>query len=228
MSVFAFGVVYGLAARDAGLTLPEAVAMSVFVFAGSSQFVAAGLVAQGATWPAIVLLTALLNSRHLLYSAALVPWLRARPAPERAAMAYGLTDEGFALSIHHFGRVGRVDGPGYWLAVLAVWIPWNVATIVGVVGGGAVPEPERLGLDVVFPAAMAGLAALLIHCRRDVVAAAAGVAIGIGLGLAVDPAVGIVAGGLGGPLVALLLVPGEPGPPTIAAHGHDPVITTAP
>jgi 4-azaleucine resistance transporter AzlC len=209
LSVFAFGVVYGLAARSAGLSLAETVAMSVFVFAGASQFVAAGLIAQGAAWPAIVLLTALLNARHLLYSAALVPWLRDRPAPERAAIAYGVTDEAFALSVHHFGRLGRADVPGFWIAAVCVWLPWNVATVVGAIGGQVVPDPTRLGLDVVFPAAMAGLAILLVRSRRDLLAALVGGALAVALGLATDPSIGVVVGGLVGPLVALVAIPGE-------------------
>ena len=205
VSVFAFGVVYGLAARAAGLSLLEATAMSVFVFAGASQFVAAGLIAQATPWPAIVLLTALLNARHLLYAAGLVPWLRGKPTVERAAMAYGLTDEAFALSVHHFGRLGRADMPGYWLAALCVWVPWNVATVVGVVGGQVIPDPNRLGLDVVFPAAMAGLAVLLIRSRGDLVAAVVGAAVAVGLALVTEPSIGILAGGLVGPLVAVLV-----------------------
>jgi predicted branched-subunit amino acid permease len=202
----AFGVVFGLAARDAGLSLPEAIAMSVFVFAGAAQFAAVGLIAQGVPWAAIVLLTALLNSRHLLYSAALLPWLRPSPAVERAAMAYGLTDEAFALSLHHFNRLGRTDIPGYWLAAGLVWVPWNLATIAGVVGGQAIPDPSRFGVDIVFPAAMAGLAVLLIRARRDLVAAVAACIVGVALALVIDPAVGIVAGGLIGPLVAMAVV----------------------
>jgi 4-azaleucine resistance transporter AzlC len=218
LSVFAFGVVYGLAARAAGLSLVEAVAMSLLVFAGASQFVAVGLIAQATPWPAIVFLTALLNARHALYSAAVVPWLRDKPRLERAGIAYALTDEAFALSLHHFQRIGRADVPGYWLAALCVWLPWNAATIVGVVGGGAVPDPARLGLDVVFPAAMAGLAILLVRTRRDLLAALVGAALAVALGLATDPSVGVVAGGLLGPLVALVAIPGggEETAPTVA------------
>ncbi|HEY6058865.1 MAG TPA: AzlC family ABC transporter permease, partial [Candidatus Limnocylindrales bacterium] len=105
LSAGAFGVVFGLTARNAGESLAEAMAMSTVVFAGAAQFAAAGLIAQGAPWPAIVLLTALLNARHILYGAALLPWLRERPRRERAAMAHFLTDEAFALSLHHFQRV---------------------------------------------------------------------------------------------------------------------------
>ena len=75
-----------------------------FVLAGAAQFAAVGLIADGSGWPSIVLLTALLNARHLLYSAAIAPWLGGRPRLERAAMAHVLTDETFALSLAHFQR----------------------------------------------------------------------------------------------------------------------------
>jgi predicted branched-subunit amino acid permease len=83
-----FGLVYGLAAREAGFSVIEATSMSVFVLAGAAQFAAVGLIADGAGWPSIVFLTALLNARHLLYSAAMAPWLSGRPRLERAAMAH--------------------------------------------------------------------------------------------------------------------------------------------
>ncbi len=209
LSAIGFGVVYGLAAREAGLSLGEGIAMSVFVFAGASQFAAAGLIAQGAPWPAIVVLTALLNARHALYAAALLPWLRTRPRIERAAMAHVLTDEAFALSLHHFQRLGRVDVPGYWIAAVLVFVPWNVATLVGLLGGAAIPDPARLGIDVVFPAAMAGLAALLVRGRSELAAAIVGAVLAVGVGIAIDPAAGVVVGGLVGPLAGLA-VPAAP------------------
>jgi len=225
----AFGVVYGLAARTAGLSLAEAIAMSVFVFAGASQFAALGLIAQAAPWPAILVLTAVLNARHLLYSAALLPWLRPRPVAERAVIAHLLTDEAFALSLHHFQRLGRTDVGGYWLAAGLIFIPWNVATIVGLLGGQVIPDPRRFGIDVIFPAAMAALAVLLVHGRRDLVAAVVGVAVAVGLGLAVDPALGVLAGGLGGPLVALLVPGPRPGSPATAlAEELDPSLGATP
>src|SRR4029079_7856395 len=65
------GLVYGLSARQAGFSPIEAMAMTVFAFAGAAQFAAVGYVVAGVSWPALVLLTALLNARHLLYSAAM-------------------------------------------------------------------------------------------------------------------------------------------------------------
>ena len=209
VSAGGFGLVYGLSARAAGFSPLEAGAMSVLVFGGASQFVAVGYVLGGFSWLAIVLLTAFLNARHMLYAAALAPYLADKPRPLRALMAHVLTDEAFALAVAHFRRIGRADVPGYWLgAILSTFIPWNVATLVGVTVGGSIPDPARLGLDVIFPAAMGGLAVGLITGRRELVAAVSGAVVGVAIGLAWDPAAGIIAGGVIGPFVGMTIRPG--------------------
>ena len=219
MSATGFGFVYGLSARDAGFSPVEAMAMSTLAFAGAAQFAAVGYVVGGVAWPAIVLLTFLLNARHLLYSAALRPWLRDIPWPRRALMAHLLTDEAFALAIGHFRRLGRTDERGYWIgAVVAVFIPWNLATLAGVLVGGSIPDPARFGIDIIFPAAMIGLAVGLVTGRRELVAAIAGAATGVAVALLSSPAVGIVVGGLLGPAIGLLV-------PAAVAHETAPIVT---
>lgn len=220
-SAIGFALVFGLAARDAGFSLVETSAMSVIGFAGAAQFAAVGYVAAGLPWLPIVVLTFFLNARHLLYSASLAPRLRHVPFVQRAAMAHVLTDEAFALAATHFHRVGRVDIPGYWIgAVLGVFIPWNLATIAGYLLGSAIPDPSLLGLDIVFPAAMAGLAVGLMTGRREVTAAGAGAAIGVVASLVLGLSMGIVVGGLVGPLVGMA-VPGPVAQPGDApTHGH--------
>ena len=201
-----FGLVYGLAARAAGFSPLEAGAMSAIVFAGASQFVAVGYVLGGFSWAAIVLLTAFVNARHLLYSAALAPYVADRPRWVRALMAHVLTDEAFALALAHFRRIGRPDIPGYWIAAfISDFIPWNLGTLAGVTIGGGIPEPSRFGLDVIFPASMGGLAVALISGRRELVAAVCGAVIAVAIGLAWDPAPGIIAGGVIGPVVGMAM-----------------------
>jgi predicted branched-subunit amino acid permease len=207
VSAAGFGFVFGLAARTSGhYSVIEAMAMSTIAFAGAAQFAVVGYVASGVAWPAIVVLTALLNARHVLYSAALAPWFRGRSSRERAIAAHLLTDESFALSIAHFRRLGRFDPVGYWYpAIITTLIPWNLATFVGATIGDAILEPRRLGIDVIFPAAMIGLAVGLVTGRRELVAALAGAAVAVAASLAVSPTIGIIAGGVVGPAIGLLV-----------------------
>ena len=228
----AFGVVYGLAARGAGFSLVDAMAMSLIVFAGASQFAAVGFVAQGMPWIAIVGFTFLLNARHVLYSAALAPWLQRKPRPERAAIAHVLTDESFALSLAHFGRVGRADVPGYWVAAAFIWLPWQAATVAGWLGGQLMPDPTALGLDVVFPAAMGALAVAVITGRRELAAAIGGAIVGVAVALLTSTSIGIVAGGLIGPAIGLA-IPRRGSDATTpddapSLDGHDESIGVAP
>jgi 4-azaleucine resistance transporter AzlC len=213
VSTAGFGLVYGLTVRAAGFSPLEAGAMSVLVFAGSAQFAAVGYVLGGFSWLGVVVLTWFLNARHLLYATALAPYLADRPRGVRAVMAHVLTDEAFALSIAHFRRIGTADVRGYWwAAMVTTFIPWNVATLAGVLLGGRIPDPTRFGLDVIFPAAMGGLAVGLIGRRRDLVAALVGMVVGVGVALAWEPAAGILAGGLLGPAAGLLVPARGTGP----------------
>jgi 4-azaleucine resistance transporter AzlC len=220
VSAVGFGFVYGLSAREAGFSVVEAMAMSTIVFAGAAQFAAVGYVASGLAWPGIVLLTALLNARHLLYSVALAPWVTGVPISRRAVMAHLLTDEAFALAISHFRRIGRGDERGYWFgAFISTFIPWNLATLAGVVLGAQIPDPARFGIDVIFPAAMVGLAVGLITGRRELVAAIVGAGVAVVVALATSPAIGIVTGGIVGPAIGLIV-------PIAVAHETAPLGTS--
>jgi len=201
-----FALVYGLAARAVGLSVLDVAAMSLFVFAGGAQFAVLGYIESGAAWLSIIVVTALINARHLLYGAALAPYVSDLPFRVRAAMAYPLSDETFAVTVGHFRRIGYADVRGYFVVGLAFEVgPWVLASIVGAALAGSIADPAVFGLDVVFPAAMAGLAVGLITGQREVAAALTGGLVGVAFGLLVDPAVGIVAGGIVGPIVALLI-----------------------
>ena len=215
-----FGFVLGLAAReDGGFSPVEMIAMSTLVFAGAAQFAAVGYIAAGLAWPGVVLLTALLNARHVLYSASIAPWFAGRSLALRAMAAHVLTDEAYALAMAHFRRAGRADLWGYWFgAIVVTFIPWNIATLAGVVVGGSIPEPEQFGIDVIFPAAMLGLAVGLITGRREIVAAVVGAGVGVLVSVAAGTAVGIIAGGVIGPAVGLLI-------PERIAHEEAPLGT---
>ncbi|MCY7419542.1 MAG: hypothetical protein LH650_13845, partial [Chloroflexi bacterium] len=124
---------------------------------------------------------------------------------ERAASAYILTDEAYALAMPAFRALGRHDTRTYLIAAGFTFVPWVSATMLGMLFGELMPEPTTLGLDVIFPAAMAGLAVALVVDRRAAVATVLGVVVGVGVALAAGPSVGIVVGGLAGPALALMV-----------------------
>ena len=97
-----FGALYAMQARLAGLSLLETQAMSLFVFAGASQFTAVTLLLGGAGPLPIVLATLVVNLRHSLLAASIAPYLRGVGVLARAGLAFQLTDESYALSIRRF------------------------------------------------------------------------------------------------------------------------------
>jgi predicted branched-subunit amino acid permease len=198
------GTIFGFTAREGGLSLVETAAFSAILFAGASQFAAVGLLAVAAPWSSIVLLVWLLNARHFLYAASVAPHAAALPRRVRAGLAFLLTDEAFALTSTHIARLGRIDLPGAWYAGLSIFVPWNLATLAGWLAGAALPEPATIGLDVVFPASMAGLAVGLVRDRAALVALLAGGSAAVAASLLIDPSAAVMIGGLLGPLAGLL------------------------
>lgn len=151
----AFGLVYAVLARQAGLTFGATVTMSVLVFAGASQFTAVSM------WgPAggglIVLTTLMINLRHLLMGASVAPYLRGQPARWKALLAFGMTDESYALAISRY-----LSGDGsreFFLgANLGVYAGWTLSTVAGSILGGLVVDPGRFGIELVFPLTFLGL-----------------------------------------------------------------------
>jgi predicted branched-subunit amino acid permease len=200
------GLVFGLTALQAHYSLLDVIANSTIALAGGAQFAAAGLVKSGASWIAIAGVVGLVNARHLLYSAAVAPYTGVRSRRERAVMAHFLTDETFALALAHFRRIGRFDGRGYWIAAMAIFVPWTIGSALGYVAGGAV-DTAKLGLDVAFPAAMAGLSLGMVSGRRDVAAGLGAVAVAVPVGLLAGASLGLVSGAVLGPCFGLA-VPG--------------------
>ncbi len=167
IGVAAFGVAYGAVATRS-MTLGQAQLMSATVFAGTAQFVAASLLADGAPYLAVLIAGLLMNLRMVLQSAALTPHMRGAPAALRPLLAHLLTDESFAVSLAEFER----RGSDVWFYVgsgLAVYSFWQLATAAGYLFGAQLPA--GLGLDYALPASLVCLLLLLVRGRRAAVIA---------------------------------------------------------
>src|ERR1700704_3101356 len=140
VTVLVVGIPFGIVARQSGLSPAEIVAMSVFVFAGASQFAMVQLFKDGVGWPVIVAPVLLINLRHLLMAAALRPYFAHVSVGRRLAAAFVLTDEAFAMAIGWFRR-GRTELAYYATFAVALYILWNTATVIGMLVGPSIGEP---------------------------------------------------------------------------------------
>jgi len=166
LGVIPFGLAYAVLARDTGLSVVETEALSLLVFAGSAQVSAVGLLGRGAGGLEIVLTTFLLNVRHVLYGLSLGRVVPLSPR-ERVVAAYFLTDEAYGVSLARGARTF----PFVLGAELSLFAVWNLATVAGAFLGGVIPDPERLGVDFVFPVAFLALLVPLLRRRVDVLVA---------------------------------------------------------
>jgi 4-azaleucine resistance transporter AzlC len=145
IGVVPFGVIFGALARSAGIPPLEAQGFSVLVFAGSAQFIAAGLVAEAAP-PLVVVLTILVvNLRHMLYSATMAPHFQSLPLRWKVPLAWLLTDEAFAVGSLRYRRTDVRLAHWFFLGTgLALWGSWQLSTAAGIALGGLIPASWML------------------------------------------------------------------------------------
>lgn len=160
-----FGFIFGALAEPSGLSVAAAIAMSVFVYAGSSQFIALGLLATGAPLIVIVLTTFIVNLRHLLYAASLKKAISHLSLRWRTLLAFGLTDETYAALVSRFGQSFKHPFLhwfylGSWLAMYLNWILW---TVVGVLVGQQINNIEQWGLDFAIVVTFIGIVMPMLH-----------------------------------------------------------------
>ena len=168
-----FGMIYGAVAATAGLSPAATIAMSVFVFAGSAQFIAAGLVAQGVGVAFIVLTTFIVNLRHALYGASLGPYMKHLPQRWLLPLAFWLTDESYAIVIR---RYPAADGSPYkhWFnlgSALAMYSNWILCTIVGIIAGTQMEGIADWGLDFAMVVTFIGIVVPMITRRAMLICA---------------------------------------------------------
>jgi 4-azaleucine resistance transporter AzlC len=215
VGVIPFGMAYAVSARSAGLGFLDTQLMSLAVFAGSAQFTAAGMFAVGASPLALILTTFVINARHLLYSLTLGQ-RTALSGPQRAAAAFLLTDEAFGVVLG-----ASSTGAGFLFgAELSLYLVWNLATLVGSLLGGLVPDPEALGLDVVFPLAFLALLVPLIRRPVDLLVAVASGAAGLLASRLVPTGLAVLLVGVLGALLGAWLTRGEERPREPEAGGQ--------
>ena len=201
IGVFPLGMIYGALALNAGLSKTAAQMMSSIVFAGSSQFITAQLVHDSAPGFVIVLTIAVVNLRHMLYSASIAPYVASLSTPWKTLLSYLLTDEAYAATVLHYEKEG-VTPLGHWFflgAGFSLWFTWQVSTALGIFLGTAIPE--SWSLDFALPLTFIAMVVPVLKTRPAIAAAlsAGGVALAANalpyrLGIILAALVGIAVG----------------------------------
>lgn len=182
-----FGMIYGLVAAEAGLPPLVAMGMSAIVFAGSAQFIAAGLFGDGVSGIVIVLTTLVVNLRHALYSASLAPYTRHLSSLWKYLLSFLLTDEAYAVTITHYRQdspVAAAHHQTHWFflgAGLTLWVSWQISTVLGVLLGAQVDASWSLDFTLALT-----FIALLIPTLTDRPAVLAALSAGVTAVVAVE------------------------------------------
>jgi 4-azaleucine resistance transporter AzlC len=203
LGVAPFGVAYALAAKTAGLHPFEIQGMSLLVFAGASQLIASGLIAAGANAFSIILVTLIVNLRHLLFGTSLLSVLQPLKWYQKMLLAFGLTDEAYAVSVRKL--LQKETGPLYLVgAMVSVYVCWQVSTLAGILLGGVIPDPTALGLQLVFPLSFSVMLMPYLKLRPGQAAALAAGVLAVGAKLLLGGNWYILIGAVGGTLMGFL------------------------
>jgi 4-azaleucine resistance transporter AzlC len=178
LGVLPFGMIYGALAVKLGLPPALAQAMSAIVFAGSSQFVGAPLLAAGAPGLVIIATTFVVNLRHALYSASVAPFIRHLPMRWKVLLAYLLTDEAYAVTITRFTQPASSSAINkhwyYFGAGITLWASWQISTAIGIFVGQLIPESWSLDFALALT-----FIALVVPNLKDRAGVAAAISAGI-------------------------------------------------
>lgn len=169
ISIAAYGLVWGVLAGQAGLSVLEVALMSGLVFAGSSQFVVLEMWTPGSLpIVSIVIAAAIINLRLLLMSATLRPLLSPLPLPAALGATFFVSDESWAMTMTEV-RKGKASIAFYLGVGTLCWFAWMFSTLVGRVLGAFIDDPTKYGLDFAFTATFLALLLGMWKGRGDLV-----------------------------------------------------------
>ncbi|WP_454762942.1 AzlC family ABC transporter permease [Cupriavidus campinensis] len=172
-AVFSWGLVTGVAMSKSVLTVPEAIGMSLLVYAGSAQLAVLPLFAAGMPLWTIWLTAAVVNLRFVIFSAALQPHFSYLPTWRRTVLGFFNGDLHFVYFMQKYTEPGYVPGKeGYfWGMALVNGLTWQVSSILGILLASLFPDAWGLGLAGVM--ALIPVMIATINSRSTLLAVAA-------------------------------------------------------
>jgi 4-azaleucine resistance transporter AzlC len=151
------GFACGILSKSCGLTFAEAVGMSIFVYAGSAQFIASSMIFSNVPVVSIIATIFFVNFRHLFMSAALAPYFKKNSFLKNLSIGVLLTDETFLVAAAEGFNRKKINY--FWMLGLNItaYLNWAIATGIGVMLGSIIPDYKVFGLDFALTAMFIGL-----------------------------------------------------------------------
>jgi 4-azaleucine resistance transporter AzlC len=168
LATLVLGISFGVLARSLGWGIVAPIVFSVIAFSGSAQFAVAAVLGAGGGALAAILAAVLINARFGPMGVTVAPYLKGGPL-RRALEGQAVVNASWAVASRGGGRFDREFMIG---ATLPQAVAWIVGTAIGAVSGNLIGNPERLGLDVIFPAFFLVLLAEELRSGRRAVAVA--------------------------------------------------------
>ena len=146
LGYLAVSFTFGIMASDSGLTVLQAVVLSLTNLTSAGQFAGLGVIQAGASFAEMALTQLVINLRYCLMSCSLSQKLsRNMPFFHRFFMAYGVTDEIFGVSVCREGNLS----PWYSYGLMSAAVPgWTFGTFLGAVSGNLLPQRLLSALGV--------------------------------------------------------------------------------
>jgi predicted branched-subunit amino acid permease len=169
--VGSYGLAFGAAAVSSGFSVLQSCVLSLFLFSGASQFAVVGVIGAGGGVVSAVATASLLGLRNMFYGFRNAPILKVR-GMKKVASAHITIDESTGVSLLQEQRGVAAMRYGFYATGIAVFIFWNLFTLLGALGAEAIGDPATFGLDAAVPAAFLGLVWPRLIDQRTKLAAA--------------------------------------------------------
>jgi predicted branched-subunit amino acid permease len=171
MAMLSWGLVTGIAMSKSVLTVPQAVVMSLLVYAGSSQLAVLPLLAAKLPLWTVLLTAAMVNTRFLIFSAGLTPHFSYHPLWRRLLIGFFNGDIVYLLFMRQDFRPGYEPGKEafFWGMAGSSWLGWQISSIVGILLASLIPD--NWGLELAGTLALIPIMVSALAGRSTVVAA---------------------------------------------------------
>lgn len=209
LGYLSIGFAAGVVEKTAGMSIIEIALISILLYAGSAQFIAAGMIAASNPISAVIFTIFFVNLRHLLMSAAISPYFREFSTWKNIGVGALLTDETFGVAITRFSKRGAASYPWMLGLNLTAYLNWIIANIAGGFFGKWIPNPEAFGLDFALSAMFIGLLILQILSQKkyfvDITVGLCAVVIVIAVSFLFSGSIGIIVATILGATIGMVI-----------------------